>query len=91
MQVQQSIRTKLEQEFTPLRLEIVDDSHRHAGHAGAHEQGESHFRVELVSAAFRGKGRAERHRLIHRTLSAELSDRVHALSPRLLTPEEDTG
>jgi len=91
MQVQQSIRKKLEQKFTPLRLEIVDDSHQHAGHSGTHPDGESHFRVELVSAAFHGKGRAERYRLVHYTLAAELADRVHALSLRLLSPEEDAG
>ena len=89
MRIQQSIRTKLEQAYAPLRLEIEDQSARHAGHAGAHPDGESHFHVALVSATFAGKSRPERHRMIHKTLADELADRVHALSLTLLAPGED--
>ena len=90
MQVQQTIRDKLENSFAPLRLVIVDDSHKHAGHAEASPKGETHFSVELVSAKFIGKSRAARHRLVHKVLAVELSARVHALSLHLLSPEETT-
>lgn len=89
MRIQQSIRAKLETAFAPMGLEIEDQSARHAGHAGAHPEGESHFHVLLVSAAFDGKSRPERHRMIHKVLADELSDRVHALSLTLLAPGED--
>ncbi len=85
------MRVKLTQAFQPTRLEIVDDSHRHAGHAGAREGGETHFTVEIVSAAFGGKSRVERQRLVYSALVAELQERVHALALRTLTPAEDTA
>ena len=88
MQVRAAMERKLREAFAPARLAVVDDSQRHHGHAGAHPDGESHFRVEMVSAAFAGLSRAERQRRVHRVLAEELAGRVHALSLRLLAPDE---
>jgi BolA family transcriptional regulator, general stress-responsive regulator len=89
MQIRSAIEQKLGEALKPLRLSVVDESHRHAGHAGAHPRGESHFRVEVVSAAFNGLTRVARQRLVYGLLEAELKDRVHALALSTLTPEED--
>jgi len=89
MTVADRIRAKLTRALQPTRLEIHDDSHRHAGHAGARPGGESHFRLELVSPAFAGKTRLERQRLVYALLAQELQDAVHALQLSTLTPEED--
>jgi BolA family transcriptional regulator, general stress-responsive regulator len=89
MTVAENIHRKLTAAFAPSRLDIVDDSHRHAGHAGARDGGETHFNVEIVSPAFAGKSRVERQRLVYATLADELRDRVHALALRTLTPDED--
>ena len=86
MSVAQTIRQKLEHAFAPERLEIVDQSHLHLGHAGAPEGGESHFQVEIVSAAFAGKGRVERQRMVYACLAEELAGPVHALSVTANTP-----
>lgn len=86
--VQSAIRAKLSAAFAPQRLEIVDESHRHAGHAGARPKGETHFRVEIVAAAFDGKSRVERQRLVYAALAEELRSRVHALQLTTKTPEE---
>ena len=82
------ITRKLEQALMPERLTVVDESHRHAGHAGARDGGESHFRVEIVSAGFDGKSRLERQRLVYQILSQEMAGPVHALSVTALTPAE---
>lgn len=89
MKVADIMRDKLTAAFAPQRLQIVDDSHRHAGHAGARPEGETHFSVEIVSAAFAGRSRVERQRLVYGTLAAELRERVHALALKTLTPDED--
>ncbi len=65
---------------------IVDESHRHAGHAGARPEGETHFTVTIVSAAFAGLNRVARQRLVYETLADELATRVHALSLTTLAP-----
>lgn len=88
MSVQQQIRSKLTEALAPTRLEIVDESHRHVGHAGHRPEGETHFRVHIVSAAFKGKGRLERHRLVHTALAEELAGRVHALAVEARAPDE---
>jgi BolA protein len=85
------IRAKLTSGLAPLRLEVIDDSHLHAGHAGAREGGESHFTVEVVSAAFDGMGRVARQRLVYGLLADELAGPVHALALRTLAPSEDGG
>ena len=74
--------------FAPLALEVVNDSRRHAGHAGSPGTGESHFTVKVVSAAFAGKSRLERHRMVNDALAEELAGRIHALAISALTPDE---
>jgi BolA family transcriptional regulator, general stress-responsive regulator len=87
--VAKAIDNKLRTRFAPARLSIEDESSRHRGHAGYREGGESHFRVEIVSAAFEGKTRVQRERLVHETLKEEYDGGLHALSLRILTPNED--
>lgn len=82
------IKAKITQALAPVRLVVVDESHRHAGHAGARPEGETHFRVEICSGAFVGLSRIERQRLVHQVLAEELGGRVHALSLATTTPEE---
>jgi BolA protein len=88
MSVAHQIRDKLTSKFNPTRLEIVDESHRHAGHAGARPGGETHFRVEVVAAAFEGKSRLERQRLVYAALKEEMSQQIHALSLITRAPGE---
>ncbi|MDP1736837.1 MAG: BolA family protein [Caulobacter sp.] len=86
--ISDSIRTKLTDAFAPTRLEVVDDSARHAGHAGARPGGQSHFNVLIESAAFAGVGRVARQRQVYAALSEELAGPVHALSLKALAPGE---
>lgn len=72
--------------LSPLRLEVIDDSALHAGHAGTREGG--HYRLLIVSREFAGKTTLQRHRLIHDTLGELMRSRIHALSIRSLTPDE---
>lgn len=88
MSVAETIHRKLTDQLAPLSLKIVDDSHRHAGHQGARPEGETHFSVEIVSAAFTGKKQVERQRLVYAALKEELADRVHALALTTRSPEE---
>jgi BolA family transcriptional regulator, general stress-responsive regulator len=89
MSVAETMRRKLIERFAPGRLDIIDESHRHAGHAGARPEGETHFAVTISSAAFAGLGRVARQRLVYEALKDELASRVHALSLATLTPDED--
>ncbi|MGA8688536.1 MAG: BolA family protein [Methyloceanibacter sp.] len=91
MNVEESIREKLARAFAPTELEVVNDSHRHAGHRSSPGTGESHFSVAVVSAAFVGKSRLERHRMVNAVLANELAGSVHALAIAALTPEERSG
>ncbi|MBI3453448.1 MAG: BolA family transcriptional regulator, partial [Rhodospirillales bacterium] len=79
------IRRKLTAALTPERLDITDDSHRHAGHAGARPGGESHFTVEIVASAFGGRSRVDRQRLVYGALQEEMKERIHALALVTLT------
>ena len=88
MSVADTIRCKLTDRFAPMLLDIVDDSHRHAGHAGAGPRGETHFAVTIVSAAFTGQSRVARQRLVYQTLAVELASGVHALALTTLAPDE---
>ena len=88
MSVAQTIKAKLEAGLSPERLEITDESAKHAGHAGARAGGESHFNLLVVAGAFRGKSRLERQRLVYGLLDEELAGPVHALSLTTLSPEE---
>ncbi len=76
-----SIRSTLEQAFSPVDLEITDDSHLHAGHAGA-RSGKGHFSLRIVSAAFEGKSLIEQHRMIYAALDNMMQTDIHALSIR---------
>ena len=89
MSVADTIHSKLTNRFVPARLDVIDDSHRHAGHAGARPEGETHFTVTIVSAGFAGLSRVARQRLVYQTLAEELATGVHALSLTTLTPAED--
>jgi BolA protein len=82
------LRAKLEAAFAPETLAIEDESSRHAGHSGAREGGESHFRVRIVSAAFKGLSRVERQRLVYAVAAEEIDAGLHALALTTLTPEE---
>ncbi len=88
-QVADTIRAKLSQAFAPSRLDVVDDSARHHGHAGARPGGESHFNVVIQSAAFEGLGAVARQRAVYGALKEELAGPVHALSVKTLAPGED--
>ncbi len=88
MSVASAIESKLTQAFQPERLVVEDQSHLHAGHAGARPGGESHFRVELVSARFAGLNRVARQRLVYDALAAELAGPIHALALKTLAPDE---
>jgi BolA family transcriptional regulator, general stress-responsive regulator len=88
MHIAHQIREKLTAALNPTRLEVVDESHRHAGHAGARPGGETHFRVEVVAAAFEGKSRLERQRLVYAVLKDEMSQQIHALSLVTRAPGE---
>ena len=91
MRVVDKIKHKIAEGLAPARLEIVDQSHLHAGHVGARPEGETHFRVEIVSAAYEGKSRLARQRLVYALLAEELAGQVHALELKTLTPTEDRG
>lgn len=78
--VGQRINAKLTQAFAPAALEVIDESHHHAGHSGSRPDGESHFRVVIVAEAFRAKSRVEQHRMVNAALAEELKERVHALA-----------
>jgi BolA protein len=82
------ITEKLTGAFAPASLRVVDESHQHEGHAGHRPGGETHFRVYIVSDAFRGKSRVERHRMINAALAQELAGRVHALAVHASAPGE---
>jgi len=85
--VRQQIIEKLTQAFSPDRLEVIDESHLHAGHAGAREEGESHFRVKITAPAFRDTRLVERHRMVNEVLADELAGPVHALAIKAEAPE----
>lgn len=89
MKIRNAIEANLTEALRPTRLEIVDESHRHAGHAGAHPEGESHFRLTVVAQAFEGKSRVDRQRLVYGALRDLMASRIHALALTTLTPAED--
>ena len=91
MSVAETIRAKLTDRFAPTRLVVIDESHRHAGHAGARPGGGTHFAVTVVSTTFAGLNRVARQRLVYETLAEELAAGVHALALTTITPAEDGG
>ena len=88
MAVDATIREKLVRALQPTRLDVVNESHLHAGHRGSPGTGESHFRVLIVSPLFAGKSRLQRHRLVNEALAAELKGQIHALALEAYAPEE---
>ena len=88
MRVATAIRTKLEAALAPDDLEIIDESHLHARHAGARDEGESHFRVRVVASAFDGLNRVARQRLIYKALADEMASDIHALAIDAKAPGE---
>jgi BolA protein len=88
MTVKASIERKLTEGLAPEALVVVDESNRHVGHAGHKPGGETHFNVQVVSAAFTGKSRVDRHRLVNGLLADELAGPVHALALVTKAPDE---
>lgn len=86
--IAKAISIKLTEAFKPAHLDVIDESHLHAGHAGARPEGETHFRVIIVTDKFDGQNRVNRHRQVNEVLADELKGRVHALAISARTPEE---
>lgn len=91
MSVAATIESKLRAALQPARLQVVDESELHKGHAGHRPGGQSHFRVEIVSAAFEGQSRIVRQRRVYEILADEFKAGVHALALKTLTPAEDSN
>jgi BolA protein len=91
MRTADQITRKLTEAFAPESLEVVDESQRHEGHAGHRPGGETHYRVYIVSAAFKGKTRLQRHRMINEALAGELAGGVHALAIHAAAPGEGSA
>ncbi len=81
----EAIRLRLVEAFAPVELEVIDDSHRHAGHAGARD-GRGHFRVRIVSAAFAGMAPLARHRAVYAALGEMMRNEIHALQIEAYPP-----
>ena len=80
------LETKLRSAFSPVLLNVIDESHHHEGHAGSHPEGESHFRVKIAAEVFRGMTRVQQHRQVNAVLADELKSRVHALAIETMLP-----
>jgi BolA family transcriptional regulator, general stress-responsive regulator len=85
--VGKTLEAKLRAAFMPVSMSVIDESHQHQGHSESRPDGESHFRVKIVAAAFRGKSRVEQHRMINAVLALELKERVHALAIEASAPK----
>jgi BolA protein len=88
MTARDHIAKKLADAFTPDKLDVIDESHLHEGHAGHRPGGETHFRVVIVAKAFAGKSRVERHRMVNAALAQELAGGIHALAVKAQAPGE---
>lgn len=91
MRIANIIETRLTEALAPTRLELVDESALHTGHAGARPEGESHFRLLVVSGQFENRGRIERQRMVYQILGDLMTSDIHALSIKALTPSEAAG
>ena len=89
MEYFERIKKKLNESFLPDQLEVIDESDQHAGHVGARPEGETHFKVRMVSKSFIGKSRLQSQREVYRVLKVELEERIHALSLELSAPKRD--
>ncbi|MEO9874544.1 MAG: BolA family protein [Anderseniella sp.] len=85
--VGQAITEKLSKALVPHALEVIDESHLHAGHSGARPEGETHFRVKIQAEAFTGMSLIQRHRMVNDVLAEELNGPVHALAISASAPE----
>ena len=88
MRIYNAIETKITEALKPTFLEITDNSAKHAGHVGAHPEGESHFALVVVSEAFEGLNRVARQRLVYAAIAQEMADHIHALELKTQTPGE---
>jgi BolA protein len=88
MTLTELITQRLQDRLHPTRLEVTDESHQHHGHSGWREGGETHFRLDIVSDAFDGKSRIERHRLVNEILAEAFERGLHALAIKARTPGE---
>lgn len=88
MSIEQIMREQLMVALDPIRLDVVNESHKHAGHASSPGTGESHFQVLVVAPIFEGRSRIERHRLVNDTLAGLLKNKVHALAIKAYAPGE---
>jgi BolA protein len=88
MSLTEWITQTLQERLRPTALAVTDESHQHHGHAGWREGGETHYRIDIVSAAFEGKSRVERHRLVNETLAGAFERGLHALAIRARAPSE---
>jgi len=88
MSVRDTITRKLNDAFAPESIDVVDESNLHEGHAGHRPGGQSHFRIYIVSQAFAGKSRIDRHRMINTVLADDLAGGVHALAIHAAAPGE---
>ena len=82
------IDARLRERLSPISLSVVDESHQHVGHGGWREGGETHFRLDIVAAAFEGKSRVERHRLVNDALAEGFERGLHALAIKARAPGE---
>ena len=88
MRMKELIEARLGQALAPVRLSVEDESHLHAGHGGWREGGETHFRLDVVSTAFEGKSRVERHRAVNAALGEAFERGLHALAIKARAPGE---
>ena len=88
MSLKDLITRSLEERLAPTHLVVTDESNQHYGHAGWREGGETHFRLDIVSPAFEGKSRVERHRLVNESLASAFKRGIHALAITARAPGE---
>lgn len=88
MSIAEQIKRKITESLAPEHLELINESHKHKGHAGDNGTGESHFKLIVVSSKFEGYDRIQRHRMVFTVLNEELNGKIHALSIAAYTPAE---
>lgn len=88
MTVKENIELKLNEAIKPEELEVVDESHKHAGHSGARPEGETHFHVNMIASALNGQNRVARQRMVYKILADEIAGPVHALSLNIKGTED---
>ncbi|MCI0668170.1 MAG: BolA family transcriptional regulator [Methylococcaceae bacterium] len=87
----EKIKSRIDSALAPERLEVIDDSESHAGHAGVREQGGGHFLATIVSTLFEGKSLIQRHQLVYQALGDLMQSDIHAFSIKAYTPNEIKG